>query len=118
MSLSQNQGCVDLGSNMKKLLMAAVICALPYAARADMTGKRLQEFCQQHHSLCTGYIWGSVETARVLKVACEPPGVSGARLVNMTTKYLLAHPEQLHLTASSLIIDMYKSEFPCPPNPS
>jgi Rap1a immunity proteins len=108
--------------NMKKLLIAAVICAFPYAATADMTGKRLKAHCERYPqqseltALCTGFVWGSVETARALKVACEPAGVSGARLIDMTIKYLLAHPQELERSASSLIIDMYKKEFPCQPS--
>lgn len=108
---------------MKKWLVAAVICALPCAASAEMTGKNLRAYCRHHPqqtdetSLCTGYIWGSLDAARALKVACEPAGVTGTRLVDITIKYLLAHPEQLHLPATTLIIDMYKKEFPCPRNP-
>ena len=77
--------------------------------RAVPTTKRI-------NALCAGFIWGSIETARALKVACEPAGVSGARLTDMTIKYLLAHPQELDHSASSLIIDMYKKEFPCPPS--
>ncbi len=109
---------------MKKLLMmVALILAFPSTASADMTGKDLKGLCRQHPqasedtSLCTGYIWGSVDTARALKVACEPPGVLGSRLIDMTIKYLLVHSERLQLSASSLIVEMYKKEFPCPRNP-
>jgi Rap1a immunity proteins len=108
---------------MKKLLIAAVIAAFPYAASADMTGKELKEFCQQHMqkseatAMCTGYIWGSFDTARALKSACEPAGVASTRLIDLTIKYLQAHPEELQLSAASLIVNVYKSEFPCPQSP-
>ena len=116
------RGWNNMETHVKKLLLAAVICAFPYSATADMTGRRLKAHCERYPqqseltALCAGFIWGSIETARALKVACEPAGVSGARLTDMTIKYLLAHPQELDHSASSLIIDMYKKEFPCPPS--
>jgi hypothetical protein len=64
-------------------------------------------------NLCVGYIWGSIDTARKLKVACEPPGVLGQQLIELTKKYFLKHQEQLQLSAATLVANMYRDEFPC-----
>jgi|SRR6516225_4624162 len=110
---------------MKKLLLiAAVAAAIPYPANADMPAKELKDFCQDYPqkgeatTMCIGYIWGSFDAARALKAACEPAGISSRRLINLAIKRLKAQPEQLKLSATSVILDAYKSEFPCPQEPA
>jgi len=67
-----------------------------------------------------GYIFGSLDMARGLNkmlkgdMVCEPSGVTGDQLVTMAVKYLSDHPEELHYSAASLILDIYTRAFPCP----
>jgi len=113
---------------MRKLLIVATICVITSAARADMTGNDLKEYCQfyprhtESTTLCMGYIAGSLDMTRGLNkmfngaLLCESPGVTGDELLAMAIKYLSDHPEQLHLSAASLILNMYTAAFPCPKN--
>jgi len=47
------------------------------------------------------------------KLYCEPKEASGDQLIEMTKKYLVDHPSELHNTASSLILKMLIEAFPC-----
>jgi hypothetical protein len=104
---------------MKKLLIAAAVAAFPYTANADMPAKELKDFCQDYPqkgeatTMCIGYIWGSFDSARALKAACEPAGISSKRLINLVIKRLKTQSD-MKVSATSLILDAYRSEFPCP----
>jgi len=54
------------------------------------------------------------QICRRRSAACEPAGVSSKRLINLVIKRLRAHTDQLKLSATALILDAYRSEFPCP----
>jgi hypothetical protein len=111
---------------MRNLVIVAILCLTASVARADMTGNDLKEYCQsypQHNektAVCMGYIFGSLDMTRGLNkmfngaLLCEPPGVTGDQLIAMAVKYLSDHPEQLHFSAASLILNMYTAAFPCP----
>lgn len=111
---------------MYRIFAVVVLSLFPCLAKADMLGSNLKEFCQNYPrpskstSLCRGYIWGALDTARgivKLQAACPPVGVSGEQLVALTIKYLDDHPDQLQSSAASLIWKMYATAFPCPKNP-
>lgn len=105
---------------MKKLLIAAALAAFPFAAGADMPAKELKDFCQDFPqksdatTMCIGYIWGSFDSARALNAACEPAGISSKRLISLVIKRLKTQPDQLKLSATAVILEAYRSEFPCP----
>jgi hypothetical protein len=111
---------------MLRLFAAAYLLLFPCLAKADMIGSNLKEYCHSYPkdtestSLCRGYIWGALDTARgivKLQAACEPVGVNGEQLVALTIKYLDDHPEELKSSAASLIWKMYARAFPCPKGP-
>jgi hypothetical protein len=114
---------------MRNALIAILICASVEAARAEVTGNDLKEYCQfyprqtQATALCMGYISGALDAARLFnpmlggQMVCEPSGVTGDQLIALTIKYLADHPEELHLVAGSLIVDMYIKTFPCRKRP-
>jgi Ssp1 endopeptidase immunity protein Rap1a len=111
---------------MRKLLIVAIICVITSAARPDTTGNDLKEYSQFYRrhtestTLCMGYIAGRLDITRGLNkmfngaLLCEPPGVTGDELLAIAIKYLSDHPEQLHFSAASLILNMYTAAFPCP----
>ena len=111
---------------MRSLLSVILLCLTASIARADMTGNDLKEYCQfyprhtESTALCMGYIGGSLDMTRGLNkmfnnaLLCEPSGVTGDQLIAMVIKYLSDHPEQLHFSAASLILNMYTNAFPCP----
>jgi len=110
---------------MCRILLTIILFLSTTAAMANITGNRLKEACQfypghtEAASFCIGYISGSLDAARGTnnavrgELVCEPPNVVGEQLIAMAIKYLSDHPELLHLTASSLILDMYVKAFPC-----
>jgi hypothetical protein len=111
---------------MRQLLFAAaLLCLITMPARADMTGNDLKSYCQfyprhtEASAACMGYIFGSLGTIHTIDQIfkfgwiCEPPGVTGEQVIAMTMKYLSDHPADLHLSASSLLFDMYTSSFGC-----
>jgi hypothetical protein len=113
------------GQQMFRLIAAICILFFPCLAKADMMGSHLKEICQSYPansestSLCRGYIWGALDTARgvvKLQAACEPVGVNGEQLVALTIKYMDDHPEELKNSAASLIWKMYAKAFPCQKN--
>jgi|APFre7841882630_1041343.scaffolds.fasta_scaffold36682_2 hypothetical protein len=107
---------------MLRLFAASCLLLFPCLAKADMTGSNLKDYCRSYPansdatSLCRGYIWGALDTARgvvKLQAACEPVGVNGEQLVALTIKYMDDHPEELKSSAASLIWKMYAMAFPC-----
>jgi hypothetical protein len=110
---------------MRNLWLTVVICTAASPAMADMTGNDLKGYCQfyprhtESTALCLGYINGSLDMTRGLnkmfngQIVCEPPGVTGEQLIAMAIKYLSDHPEELHFSAASLVLNMYTKAFPC-----
>jgi hypothetical protein len=102
-----------------------VACLSASTASAEVMGNDLKEYCRfvptmnQSTAMCLGYISGTLDTIRGMgvmlkkKLACEPPGVTGDQIVSMTIKYMADHPENLHFTGSSLILNLYTKSFPC-----
>jgi hypothetical protein len=93
--------------------MAAAALMIAHAANAEMLGNDLRDYCKYYPqrsestALCMGYIFGSLDSARLLnkmtygRANCEPYGVTGEQLIAMAIKYLADHPEELHLAAAS-----------------
>ena len=44
---------------------------------------------------------------------CPPVNVSLIRMINVVVNYLQQHPEDLHYSASSLVMAAYADAFPC-----
>jgi len=97
------------------------------SARADVDGNFLKDTCDgpkgsTKYAYCMGYVFGTLDSFRglgktsQLKFFCEPKGVTGEQILLMTVKYLGQHPEDLHYGASSLVLNMMVSAFPCAKN--
>jgi hypothetical protein len=112
----------------KRAVGIAITLALSISpASADIIGIDLKDTCagpkgSTKFTYCMGYIAGTLDSFRglaktsPLKFFCEPKGVTGEQIMLMTVKYLDQHPEDLHYGASSLILNMMVSTFPCPKN--
>jgi hypothetical protein len=96
-------------------------------ACADISGNDLKEACDgpkgsTKFTYCMGYVAGALDTFRglgkssALKFFCEPRGVTGEQLILMAQKHLSQNPQDLHYGASSLLLNMMVSAFPCPKN--
>ena len=69
---------------------------------------------------CYGFITGARLLGKLYedkpsqaRLFCIPYGVQNEQLARIYVKYLEQHPEQLHLNASSLLIECLKNSFPC-----
>jgi len=69
---------------------------------------------------CNGYVTGIsdiyvtlVEWGNVKPAWCIPVGVDSDQLIRVVTKYLQENPEELHLTAGSLVANAFGRSFPC-----
>jgi len=104
------------------ILALACFCS---SASAEFKGNDLKQYCSfyprhtESTAMCTGYIAGTLDMVRGVNQtfksnsACEPSGVTGEQLIEMSIKYLNEHPEQLHRVAAGLIWNMYVKAFPC-----
>ena len=61
------QGWNNVETHVKKLLIAAVICAFPYSATADMTGRRLKAHCERYPQQSELTLYAQVSYGEVLK---------------------------------------------------
>lgn len=92
------------------------------AARIDTVSGRVGTPLES--GMCMGYIQAvsdMVETMAkfdpLLRLFCIPGGSNGVltgQLSKIVYTYLRTHPEELHLTASSLTIAALREAFPCP----
>ncbi len=134
------------------LSAAALLFFLPQAALSEeeshdaapiighvVTGKQLDEWCEEDRSLASAYIQGILDeaqrtknlTIRATKQApknssryehylqqfvgafCLPPDLSNAKATAIACKWMAEHSWQLERPASSLIARSYKFAFPC-----
>jgi len=116
-----------------KYLLAIVLLFSFSQARADdnvfYTGNEMLKLCEAYISetfsadgnVCVGFVTGIhdshltySEWRDVKKAICLPGGgVKGSQLVRVVTKSLQESPENLHLTAASLVANALQQAFPC-----
>ncbi len=124
--LSNDGQSASRGAFVRQLMLAAAIAlALPLTVLAE-TGSELQTLCANEEGTvkdvaCLYYISGVHESYDVLVAAaqakrlyCQPSGATNGQLYLVTKKYLDAHPEELHLPASYLVLMAFGEAWPCP----
>jgi len=92
------------------------------AATSWENGNKLKEECNSESMLekgiCIGFaiaVAGIVANEPVYGWrACIPGGVTVGQLTDIITKRLNDHPENLHLTATSLAVEAFAIAFPFP----
>ena len=88
------------------------------------SGSELLEWCESdsvaNQNACKAYIGGFIDTTaayqggRLMKPAiCIPRGALTTQLEKVAIKGLNEKPEQLHLTASTLVFNIFYEAFPC-----
>ncbi|TXI09515.1 MAG: hypothetical protein E6Q76_05520 [Rhizobium sp.] len=134
------------------LSVAALLLLLPQAAMSEeasqetapiighgVTGKQLDEWCEEDRTLASVYIQGILDEAQRTKnltiratkqtpknssryerylqqfvgAFCLPPDLSNAKATAIACKWMAEHSWQLERPASSLIARSYKFAFPC-----
>lgn len=71
----------------------------------------------EHFSMGLGYVLGVFDALSVRESICLPKGqgkVVSGQLVAIVDKYLVAHPEDWHLTAAPEVQLALTEVFPCP----
>jgi hypothetical protein len=108
------------------MLAVASVQARADTDKAFYSGNELLKACEDHNLICPGYIAGVVDGARAIahweKLGnpgfCTPDnGVTLGQLRRIAENYMRANPQNLHLTASSLVLNAITEAFPCPASP-
>ncbi|MBB3288966.1 MULTISPECIES: Rap1a/Tai family immunity protein [unclassified Rhizobium] len=134
------------------LSLAALLLLLPQGASSEeapqeatpiighvVTGKQLDEWCEEDRTLASAYIQGILDEAQRTKnltiratkqtpknssryerylqqfvgAFCLPPDLSNTKATAIACKWMAEHSWQLERPASSLIARSYKFAFPC-----
>ncbi len=115
---------------MKKIrqLLLVLLLVSPLAQGGFYFGNEMLDRCKAYidktnaakGNVCAGYVTGIVDSHETLtdwgsvgKEFCLPEGVDTEQLARVALKHLESHPEKLHLTAHSLIINAFIQAFPC-----
>ena len=110
--------------NIKVVVFALVMTASMGVQGAWLTGGQLLEDCESENYFekgsCMGYIEGVGDSVATLanwedfaEYICTPQGVTSGQLMLVVVKNLNENPEELHMTASSLVLKALSEAFPC-----
>jgi Ssp1 endopeptidase immunity protein Rap1a len=101
------------------LASALLLVSLPGSAKSEgpfITGKELLRDCESKtRSLCLGFVGGVNDASFVLNMIpyCTPHSATLPQLQPVVTKWLHAHPEQLHRDAAFLVMTALEEAYPC-----
>jgi len=115
---------------MKYLLMIVLLFSFNQAAAlVFLTGSKLLEKCEAHLSetgniakgnVCVGFVAGIVDAHdtftgwdKMSPLWCPPDNMGTGQLTRVVTKHLQEHPQDLHLSAGSLVANALILAFPC-----
>ena len=110
---------------------ALLFTFLPLLAFAD-TGTELQQTCKKPeigYAYCLGYITGATQALSTASSRpaekqspsasnppgrfCLPQGVSNVQTMQAVIRYMDEHPEQLRLSAETLVAYALQAAYPC-----
>ena len=102
-------------------MLATLLSASAPAKDTDIfeSGESLLAACNvqklSEHWYCVGYVTAAWDTHPLHEQLCPPisDAVTKGHLKRVVVKYLEARPEDLHLTAGSLVRSAFEEEFPC-----
>ena len=105
---------------MREMLFAAVLSMMWPGAASAATGewllrRCLNEYGEYGQSVCTGYIYASIDASTK---DCRPAGVTYSIVMRVVVAYLRNHPEKLHMNAAMLGADAMAKAYPCPAKPN
>lgn len=110
---------------MKKFLLIALLCVSGKVGAAFKDGNDLLSHCTEspqhaYYMYCLGYIASASDTHNTWaeqgvapRRICTSIDVTQGQLRLIVVKYLEADPAELHLTASSLVLNALIEAFPC-----
>jgi len=107
---------------MKYLLTVILLLSFNSSQAAYVDGNSLLSKCEGgNESYCIGYLagindgylaafnWGDIKE----KSFCVPDGATQGQLQRVAINGLKANPQNLHLVASSLVMNIFVAAFPC-----
>jgi hypothetical protein len=102
---------------MKKIILTFLVLGFPVVALGYWkTGNTIKAECGSsslvEKSLCLGYITGVSDVFKDTSI-CYPKGVTAGQIESIVIKYLNEHPDRLHYSADSLVLDALGKAFPC-----
>ena len=102
---------------------AAVIALFvpTWAWASFLTGNELKDLCDGGNEYwCMAYIVGVADASGSLaswgistRYVCVPNNASSKQLKSIVEKYINEHPEKLHQSASSQVLNALSEAFPC-----
>lgn len=107
------------------ILFAALLSANgTWADTAYQRSSDLLKHCTSESTfelgVCGGYLAGTADTLDLLEQwkgptdqVCAPDAVTISQLRELVTKHIKEHPEQRHLSATSLVLSAFYETFPC-----
>ena len=116
------------------IYLTASIGAEQRSIGAFLDGITLLDFCEERNNKCTGFLMGFADTMtltenrlnafgnilgpdakRPLRLVCFPAGLSfdSTQLRRVWMIWAKDNPENLHKTASGLILIAFEKEWPC-----
>ncbi len=113
---------------MKYLLMIVLLCTVSQVRATFVSGNTLLEWCEAYinetsaakGNNCAVYIEGISDIqstyagwGKMKKSFCTPESANISQLVRVVTKHMQEYPEDLHLSASSMVANALIKAFPC-----
>jgi Rap1a immunity proteins len=112
---------------MRRVLIVVAILAMPNQASAALNiyGNELYEMLWhaqkilRHSGTSEDFVPGTMGAGYVIGVIdsaenCVPPSIRRDQLLDITFRYLEAHPDQRRLPAPTLVRAAVAEKFPCP----
>ena len=98
-------------------IIAAILAAALSGPAHAYTGLELKDACNNESTWCTDYV-GVISDSMIRSADpryCLPftPTTAYQQLREAVTKYLNAHPEELHRSAAAVTTDALHEAFPC-----
>ena len=109
---------------IKMIVLLSLLTMAEQAAGSFETGASLLSYCDSkpgfEQGVCSGFIVSVSDTHNTLanwrdlpKAFCIPAGVSRGQIREVFIKYAKEHPNKLHTSASSLVINAFIQAFHC-----
>ncbi len=103
-------------------LLSALTGSNLAAAMEDVSGALLKNICSSYvdrpastlQGMCFGYVVGVMSVVAYTNYFCSPVKSTHSQATLVVKKYLLEHPEKLHLDADGLVLEALIEAFPCP----
>ena len=105
------------------VVIAVMVISAGTRAQAFLTGNQLYDYCESKNDaaktgFCLGFVVGTAETIGEVNTVngsgtCFPLGATAEQTMDVTRRYLEAHPAERHEGATTLVANALLKAFPC-----